>query len=389
MTFTSAFDFIRSLYGDRDFIPLHEPQFMGNEKVYLNQCIDSGFVSSVGEFVNEFEEKIAKFCGANYAVATTNGTSALHATLYALGINSDCEVLTQSLSFIATSNAIAYTGAKPVYIDVDLDSLSLSPQKLLDFLQSHATYKNGQTINKITGKILKACVPMHTFGFLARTEEIKKICDEWGILLIEDAAESLGSYHIRNGEKIHSGLDGIASTLSFNGNKTITCGGGGAILTNNEELARKLKHITTTAKIPHPYKYNHDMLGFNYRLPNLNAALAVAQIEQLPKFLANKSKTAQAYSEFFQNSFIDYINARKGTSPNFWLNTIMFKDKSQRDDFLMQSNQEGIMTRPIWKLNHQCNAFLNCQCDDLSNSIYLQDRVVNIPSSVKGKTNEN
>lgn len=382
--FTPLFEFVRELYNTpQGMIPLHEPRFNGNEKKYLNECIDSGFVSSVGEFVNKFEQEIAKFCGSKYAIATSNGTSALHAILHTLGINQDCEVITQALSFIATSNAIAYTGATPVYVDVDLDTLSLSPTALQNFLQNNAQKLENHTINKHTGKIIKACVPMHTFGHPTRIEEIAKICQEWNILLIEDSAESLGSYFLKNGVKTHTGLEGIASALSFNGNKTITCGGGGVILTDDSGLAKTLKHITTTAKSPHPYEYYHDMLGFNYRLPNLNAALALAQLEQLPGFLQSKLEVASAYENFCQENGLEFIKAREGTMPNFWLNAIKLQDKQQRDEFLKLSNVNGIMTRPIWSLNHQAPAFKNRQNDGLKNSIYLQDRIVNLPSSAK------
>lgn len=382
--FTPLFEFVRELYNTpQGMIPLHEPRFNGNEKKYLNECIDSGFVSSVGEFVNKFEQEIAKFCGSKYAIATSNGTSALHAILHTLGINQDCEVITQALSFIATSNAIAYTEAAPVYVDVDLDTLSLSPIALEKFLQENAQKQNNHTINKHTKKIIKACIPMHTFGHPARIEEITKICQEWNILLIEDSAESLGSYFLKNGVKTHTGLEGIASALSFNGNKTITCGGGGVILTDDSGLAKTLKHITTTAKSPHPYEYYHDMLGFNYRLPNLNAALALAQLEQLPGFLQSKLEVASAYENFCQENGLEFIKAREGTMPNFWLNAIKLQDKQQRDEFLKLSNANGIMTRPIWSLNHQAPAFKNCQNDGLKNSIYLQDRIVNLPSSAK------
>lgn len=385
--FTPFFEFIKELYSTPEggIIPLHEPRFLGNEKRYLNECIDSGFVSSVGEFVNQFEKEIAKFCGSKYAVATSNGTSALHAILHAIGVDQDCEVITQSLSFIATSNAIAYTGATPVYVDVDLDTLSLSPTALEEFLHSNAQKLEAHTINKHTHKTIKACVPMHTFGHPARIEEIAKICKEWNITLVEDSAESLGSYFLKNGVQTHTGLEGVASALSFNGNKTITSGGGGAILTDDEALAKKLKHITTTAKAPHPYEYYHDMLGFNYRLPNLNAALALAQLEQLPNFLSSKLEIAKNYEEFCDKNRIEFIHAREGTMPNFWLNAIKLEDKAQRDDFLTQSNANGIMTRPIWYLNHQSPMYKHCQNDGLKNSIYLQDRIVNLPSSARIK----
>ncbi|WP_181882169.1 LegC family aminotransferase [Helicobacter equorum] len=389
--FRTIFAFIRELYNNKEgFIPLHEPRFVGNEKQYLLRCIDSGFVSSVGEFVDLFEKEIAKFCGSKYAIAATNGTSALHVALHALNVDAQCEVITQSLSFIATSNAIAYTGATPVYIDVDLDTMGLSPHALKTFLESYGIKKGNITYNKQSGKIIKACVPMHTFGHPARIQEIKAICDEWGILLIEDSAESLGSYICHTDSQkskdsqIHTGTFGICGILSFNGNKTITCGGGGIILTQDETLAKKLKHLTTTAKIPHPYEYEHDMLGFNYRLPNINAALALAQIEQLPTFLQDKQKVAHAYQNFFSNhSHITFINARTNTLPNFWLNAILLDSKQLRDDFLEQSNAQGIMTRPIWKLSNESNMYRHCQSDELKNAIFLRDRIVNIPSSAR------
>lgn len=386
--FHTIFTFIRELYDNPEgFIPLHEPRFMGNEKKYLLDCIDSGFVSSVGAFVDSFEKEIARFCSSKYAIAATNGTSALHAALHALNVNAECEVITQPLSFIATSNAIAYTGATPVYVDVDLDTMGLSPLSLKTFLESYATKKQGITYNKQSGKILKACVPMHTFGHPARIQELKEICDEWGILLIEDAAESLGSYVSNADSHIHTGTFGICGILSFNGNKTITCGGGGAILTQDEELARKLKHLTTTAKIPHPYEYEHDMLGFNYRLPNINAALALAQVEQLPAFLHDKQEIAKKYEEFFATqSHFSFIGARENTKPNFWLNAVLLDSKSLRDEFLEQSNAQGIMTRPIWKLNTELNMYRHCQSDGLQNARFLRDRIVNIPSSARIQT---
>lgn len=389
--FKDIFSFIRELYDSpQGFIPLHEPRFMGNEKKYLLECIDSGFVSSVGAFVDSFEKEIAKFCGSKYAIAATNGTSALHAALHALNINTECEVITQPLSFIATSNAIAYTGAAPVYVDVDLDTMGLSPHSLKAFLESYAIKKGGITYNKQSGKILKACVPMHTFGHPTRIQEIKAICDEWGVLLVEDAAESLGSY-VYNADsqkskdsQIHTGTFGICGILSFNGNKTITCGGGGAILTQDEALAKKLKHLTTTAKIPHPYEYEHDTLGFNYRLPNINAALALAQIEQLPAFLRDKQDIAKEYEAFFATqSHCSFIGARGGTQPNFWLNALLLDSKSLRDEFLKQSNAQGIMTRPIWKLNNELSMYRHCQSDELKNARFLRDRIVNIPSSAR------
>lgn len=387
MDFSLIIDFIRKYYEAKpdDIIPLHRPKFTGNEKKYLNDCIDSTFVSSVGEYVNRFETDIATFCNSKFAVATTNGTAALHAALIALDINQDCEVITQPLSFIATSNAICYTGAKPIYIDVDIDTMGMSPNALEYFLQKNTIFKNNQTFNKHTNKIIKACIPMHTFGHPVRILEIQKICSQWNISLIEDAAESLGSYLYEDSIYKHTGTFGICGILSFNGNKTITCGGGGAILTNDESLAKKLKHITTTAKIPHSYEYKHDMLGFNYRLPNINAALAVAQMENLPIFLQSKKELAKQYENFFKEYFknISFIEARNGTLPNFWLNAILLDSKKSRDDLLEFSNKNNVMMRPIWQLNNECPYLKNTQCDALTNAKYLSDRIVNIPSSVR------
>ncbi|MCV3386359.1 LegC family aminotransferase [Campylobacter lari] len=384
MYYDSILNFIKIIYKTNDYIPLHEPKFQGNEKKYLNECIDSGFVSSVGKFVDRFELDIANFCGAKYAVATTNGTSALHLSLHALDVDENCEVITQPLSFIATSNAIAYTGAKPVYIDVDIDSMGMSPFALENFLNTNAQMKDGYTINKKTKKVIKACVPMHTFGHPVRILEIKELCQKWNIHLIEDAAESLGSYVLYNNDFIHTGNFGVCGILSFNGNKTITCGGGGAILTNDENLAKKLKHLSTTAKLPHIYKYKHDSIAYNYRLPNINAALAVAQIEQLEKFLSIKMELSKSYENFFeQNDFpIKFIKARSGTKPNFWLNAIMFENTKDKDLFLEYSNKNGIMTRPIWVLSNELKIYKDCQCGDLTNAKFLSERIVNIPSSV-------
>ena len=403
--------FIRKLYDEpKDFIPLHQPYFIGNEKRYLEECIDTGFVSSVGAFVDRFERDIADFCGSAYAIATTNGTSALHIALHALGVDSSCEVITQPLSFIATSNAISYTGARPIYIDVDMDTLSLSPSALRIFLETFGIQKEGKLINKHSGKTIKACVPMHTFGHPGRIQEISAICEEWGIALIEDSAESLGSYlidenlqtdtlaaHTAKVQNIaqkstqsiasnlrHTGTFGVCGILSFNGNKTITCGGGGAILTQDSALAKRLKHLTTTAKIPHPYEYNHDELGFNYRLPNINAALACAQIELLPKFLNEKAEIAQMYAEFFASyTGVEFIGARAGTKPNFWLNAIKLESKHERDRFLELSNANGVMTRPIWKLNNECPMYQSAQSDSLKNAKILRDCIINLPSSAR------
>ena len=287
-------DLARNLYGD-DFIPLHRPIFEGNERRYLVDCIDSNFVSSVGVKVTEFEEKIAEYTGAKYAVATVNGTAALHVAIELAGVNIGDEVLSQALTFIATCNAISYAGAHPVFVDVDLDTMGMSPDALREFLETHAEKTNSGALNKGTGRRIAACIPMHTFGFPCRIEEIVSICDDWGIAVVEDAAESLGSYVAGR----HTGTFGKMATLSFNGNKVITTGGGGMLITDDPELAKRAKHITTTAKVPHPYEFVHDEIGYNYRMPNLNAALGCAQMERLEEFLTIKSEIASKWGEFF------------------------------------------------------------------------------------------
>ena len=375
--YTPVVDFIRSVYKTDSFIPLHEPRFLGNEKKYLNECIDSTFVSSVGKFVDEFEEKIASYTGAKYAVATSNGTSALHISLLLANVEQNDEVITQPLTFIATCNAISYCNASPVFIDVDKDTMGMSPVALEIFLKENAEVKNQQCVNKSTGKIIKACIPMHTFGHPCRIEEIQKICKEWHIILVEDSAESLGSFY--RGQ--HTGTFGELGVISFNGNKIITSGGGGCILTNNEDLAKKAKHITTTAKEPHKWEYSHDMVGYNYRMPNLNAALMVAQLEQLDGFLKSKRSLAKIYKKFFQNGDIHFVIDPENAKSNYWLNSIILKSKDQRDLFLDETNSQGIMTRPIWVLMNKLPMFEKAQCGDLTNSEWLEDRVVNIPSS--------
>ena len=373
-------DFVRNLYNTEDFIPLHEPQFRGNEKKYLNECIDTTYVSSVGKFVNLFEQKIAEFTGAKYAVGIVNGTAALHIALLLSDVGTDDEVITQPLTFIATANAISYTGAKPVFIDVDKETLGLSPGKLSDFL-STKTYpgKDGYTYNSMTKKRIKACIPMHTFGFPTRIEEIKNICEQYNIVLIEDAAESLGSYYKRK----HTGTFGLFGIISFNGNKTITTRGGGILLTDDERLAKKAKHLTTQAKVPHKWEYVHDMIAYNYRLTNLAAALGVAQLEQLSEFIENKRRVAQQYIEFFANTEIRFVKEPEDTKSNYWLNTIILTNKTERNNFLKFTNDQGIMTRPAWVLLNRLEMFKKHQTENIENAEWLADRLVNIPSSVK------
>jgi len=374
----SIIDFIRSIYKTNEFIPLHEPRFIGNEKKYLNECIDSTFVSSVGVFVDRFELEIAKYTGAKYAVATSNGTSALHVSLIISGVEGGDEVITQPLTFVATCNAINYCGARPIFVDVDKDTMGMSPDALEIFLKENAIVKNQQCINKKTGNIIKACLPMHTYGHPCRIQEIHKICKNWCLALVEDSAESLGSYY--NGQ--HTGTFGELGVISFNGNKIITSGGGGCILTNDQELAIKAKHLTTTAKEPHKWEYTHDMIGFNYRMPNLNAALIVAQLEQLDDFLKSKRILAKSYEKYFVTSDIHFVSEPENTKSNYWLNTITLNNMKERNLFLDETNSQGIMTRPIWALMNKLPMFKDAQCGNLSNSKWLEERVVNISSSV-------
>lgn len=372
-------DFIRQIFGSNEFIPLHEPRFFGNEKKYLNECIDSTFVSSAGKYVDDFEKQFAQFVGSKYAIATVNGTSALHVSLMLAGVEEDNEVITQPLTFVATCNAISYTKAKVIFIDVDLDTMGLSPDSLKLFLETNCELVTNKCINKKTKKQIKACVPMHTFGHPCRISEIKEICDEWHIILIEDSAESFGSYY--KGQ--HTGTFGRLGVFSFNGNKIITSGGGGAIVTNDDILAKRAKHITTTAKIPHMYEYVHNEVAYNYRLPNINAALLVAQLEQIDKFLESKRELAKIYKDFFSRTNIKFVEETKDSRSNYWLQTIIFDNLKQRDEFLEFSNRNGVMTRPIWKLMNELEMYKNCQNLNLKNSKYLEQRVVNIPSSVR------
>lgn len=380
MHYSKTIDFIRKQFNTEEFIPLHAPVFFGNEKKYLNECIDSTFVSSVGKFVDQFEKDIAKYTGAKHAVACVNGTNGLHMGMLVGGVKEGDEVISQALTFIATANAISYIGAKPVFIDVDKDTMGMSPEALSNFLKNSAEKKeDGYTYNKKTGKKIAACVPMHTFGLPARIEEIKSICDDWNIFLIEDAAESLGSLY--NGQ--HTGTIGKIGVFSFNGNKTITAGGGGVLITDDEALAKKAKHLTTQAKVPHQWKFEHDAIGYNYRMPNLNAALACAQLENLDEIIKNKRELANHYSSFFKDTQIKFVEEPKGTVSNYWLNALILENKEERETFLSETNAAGVMTRPIWELMTSLPMFKNCQHDGLENSKWLVDRVVNIPSSYR------
>lgn len=368
---------VKELYGN-EFIPLHEPRFIGNEKKYLNDCIDSTFVSSVGQYVNDFEQKICEYTGAKHAIAVVNGTAALHLSLMLAGVKPGDIVVSQALSFVATANAIKYIGATPYFIDIDKHTLGMAPSALRRFFED-VELINEDAIYKPTGQRVAAIVPMHTFGFPLEIDSIIDISCRFKVPVIEDAAESLGS--IYKGQ--HTGTFGLLGTYSFNGNKTITCGGGGIIVTNDDDLAKKAKHLSTQAKIPHRWEYDHDMLGYNYRCPNLNAALACAQLENLESFIENKRSTAQQYSAFFSALDIEFIEENQECRSNYWLNAVLLKDRSERDLFLSETNDNGVMTRPIWTLLHRLSYLSDALHDNLENSIFIEDRLVNIPSSVR------
>lgn len=377
--FEKEISFIKSLF-NKENIALHEPCFIGNEKKYLLECIDSGFVSSVGEFVTRFEEALKEKTKARFVIATNTGTAALHIALLANGIDENCEVITQSISFVATANAIAYTGAKPVFLDIDENTLSLSPKALEHFLENQTYQKDNLSYNKTTHKPIKACVIMHTFGLSAHIKAIKELCEKYHILLIEDAAEALGSTY----ENKALGTFGKCGILSFNGNKIITGGCGGAILSDDENLAKLARHLSTTAKIPHPYEYDHVRIAYNYRLCNINAAILLAGLENLELFLENKRELAKIYKDFFKNhDKCKFIDEKSNEKSNFWLNTLLFKDENLRNIFLEECLKNNIFVRPVWKSLPSLKAFQNCQSNELINTKKLEKRLINLPSSVR------
>jgi perosamine synthetase len=379
--FNEIVAFIRQLYDKpTGVIPLHAPVFSGNEKKYLNECIDTTFVSSVGKFVTEFEMKMAHYTGANHAVACVNGTNALFLALKLVGVEQGHEVITQPLTFVATANAISYCNAHPVFLDVDLDTMGLSPKALLNFLENetHFNKSTNQQVNNSSKRPVTACVPMHTFGHPCRIDEIVEICDHYHIPVVEDAAESLGSFY----KNRHTGTFGKIGVLSFNGNKIITTGGGGMLLFADEKLAKHAKHLTTQAKVPHPWEFVHDEIGYNFRMPNINAAIGCAQLEQLPGFLTTKRQIAKAYQEFFVKLKIEFKSEPLNSSSNYWLNCILFDNKEERDAFLKHTNEDGVMTRPAWQLLNRLPMFEQCQSDELNNAKEIGLRLVNISSSV-------
>lgn len=376
--FDSLIQFVRAQYRTNDFIPLHAPVFLGHERDYVVETIESTFVSSVGAFVDRFERDMACYTGSPRAVATVNGTAALHVALLLAGVKAGDLVVTQSLTFVATCNAIAYCDAEPVFVDVDRHTLGLSPAALEVWLEDNVQKgTDGLCRHKGTGQVVRACLPMHTFGHPVELDSLVDVCSRWGLVLVEDAAESLGSLY----KGRHTGCFGRVGTLSFNGNKIITTGGGGMILAN-EELGTLAKHLTTTAKQPHPYEYVHDELGYNYRLPNLNAALGCAQLEQLERFIASKRELASNYAQLFEGSDLQFVKEPEGCRSNYWLNAVICDSSAQRDELLKATNDNGVMTRPIWKLMNHLPLYSRCLHGDLTNSEWLSARIVNLPSSV-------
>ena len=381
--FKDIVEMIRERYraADGERVMLHAPTFAGNEKRYLDECIDSTFVSSVGPFVDRFERDIEAYTGARRAVVCVNGTNALHMAMMLAGVERDDEVLTQALTFIATCNAISYIGAHPVFIDVDADTMGLSPAALEKWLEANAERRDdGCCYNRSTGRRIKACVPMHTFGHPVRIDEIAAICNRCGIELVEDAAESIGSLY----KGRHTGTFGRVGAMSFNGNKTITTGGGGMLLFNDEKLGAYAKHLTTQAKVPHPYEFVHDAIGYNYRMPNINAALGCAQLEQIDRFLESKRATAAAYDDFFASEpdGIRFMKEPTDTRSNYWLCAIRMPDRESRDAILEYTNAHGVMTRPVWQLMTRLPMFESAERGDLSVTEVLADTIVNIPSGV-------
>ncbi|QXE00956.1 LegC family aminotransferase [Terribacillus sp. DMT04] len=370
---------IKELYPVKDFLPLHEPTFSGNEKVYVNDCIETGWVSSVGKYVSEFEKSLAEYTGVKRAVAVVNGTAALHVALEVAGVQIEDEVLTPSLTFIATANAISYCGAIPHFIDISNETLGVDVQKLASYLQEMTTVRNNLCMNKYTGKIIKAIVPMHTFGHPVDMDPLIELCDRYNIVVVEDAAESLGSFY----KGKHTGNFGKISAMSFNGNKIITTGGGGAILTNDDNLADRAKHLTTTAKVPHRWKYVHDEVGYNYRMPNLNAALGVAQLEQLDGFIKNKRRIFYRYEQILKGyEGIQLYKEPSFATSNYWLQTLIIDPKTYiHEDVLGVLNQSGIMARPVWTPLHELEPFKHCPHSDLTVTNKLSKQIINIASS--------
>ena len=373
--------FVRELYQSKEkFIPLHVPVFNGNEKEYLLETIDSTFVSSVGKYVDQVESFLANYTQTSKGVALVNGTAAIQVALRLVGVGPGDEVITQALTFVATANSIAYNGAKPVFVDVDKDTMGMSPVALKAFLEEYGDRRDQGVYNRNTGKRISAVLPMHTFGFMCRISEIQAICDEWGIPCVEDAAEALGS----QSEGKSAGSFGSLGAFSFNGNKIITAGGGGVIVSNDKELGSKAKYLTTTAKRPHAFEYFHDELGYNFRMPNVNAALLLAQLEKLEDYRVSKSLVYKNYQSFFDTYIkgVELVPIPETTSQwNYWLMSVKLESREARDEFLNKTNSQGVMTRPIWQLMYKLPMYSDCHRDDQLNAEFLEDTIVNIPSS--------
>ena len=379
MEFKETINFFQNKFNSKDFIPLHAPVFNGNERAYVMDTLDSTFVSSVGAYVDKAEQMMAEISQTQKAVAVVNGTSGLQIAMQLVGVQRDDEVITQALTFVATANAIQYTGAAPVFLDVDYDTMGLSPKSVSAFLEEFGEKREYGTFNKKTGKRIAACVPMHTFGFPVHLDELMTVCNAWNIPIVEDAAESLGSYY----KGKHTGSFGELGVFSFNGNKIVTCGGGGMIVTQNEEFGKLGKHLTTTAKVPHTYEYVHDQVGYNFRMPNLNAALVCAQLEQLGSFLTNKRALAQEYAAFFAGQNIKFRTELENTQANYWLMCVELENLEERNAFLKATNEAKTMTRPIWQLMYRLSMYQHCYRDAQKNAEFLEERIVNIPSSVR------
>lgn len=377
MKTTSIVEFVRDTYKTNEFIPLHSPKFDGNEKSYVMETIESTFVSSVGKFVDDFERKIEAYTGTAKAVATVNGTAALHAALYMADVQRGDLVITQALTFVATCNALYHMGAEPIFLDVSPVSLGLCPKAVDAFLEENAEVTDAGCIHKKTGRRIKAVVPMHTFGHPVELDELVTICLKWKITLVEDAAESLGSFY----KGKHTGTIGDFGAVSFNGNKIITTGGGGMVLCKTQELGARTKHVTTTAKVPHPYEFFHDEPGFNYRMPNLNAALGCAQMEVIEQYLKQKRELAECYSEFFKGTGFKFVTEPDYAQSNYWLNAIICPDKESREQVLTDTNRSGVMTRPIWQLMHRLPMFENAIRGDLTYSEFIEAHLINLPST--------
>ena len=371
--------FIREVYETNEVVPLHAPSFFGNEVHYLKDTIDSTFVSSVGKYVDQFEENISRYTNSPAAIATVNGTAALHTALKLVGVQAGDLVITQPLTFVATCNAISYCSAEPIFVDVDRLTLGLSSVALDEWLSENAYIDDKEICrSRLNGRVIRACMPMHTFGHPADMDSIMRVCNNWKLAIVEDAAESLGSFYRGR----HTGTFGEFGAISFNGNKIITTGGGGIVLVKNKSMGIRAKHLTTTAKLPHPYEYIHDETAYNYRMPNLNAALGCAQLQQLNFFISCKRRLAHQYQDYFNGSELMFVEEPEGCRSNYWLNTIICPEKHDRDILIKETNGCGVMTRPIWSLMTNLPMYSNCQVGNIENSTWLESRIINLPSGV-------